>query len=399
MENLAWEIIFIIIGIVIGISYLRKLNDMSGSMLRIFKIMYVSSLILNFLIVEILDRGAMMFGDGYDYYRQAQPIIDTSGFNLSTMLDLKKFIDIGQSWHFVPTWEFTLFMGLFSSTRCLALFHVLLTNLSAIVWVRFFKKIGMERSGLVAATILVGSFYVRNFTTPALKDALVYFLFTLISFFVEEFYLQKTYKSLIKIVIPLFILVFTRMYTAAAVVMAIGIIILGEVKKLLIGRISYKRAALLMLFLNLTVAAFIVLMRTEVYKYILSWIGKTGFGILLILDVLKRMINFLYGPFFINAFNAQNLYYPSYLSAFLRLLATPIFINGVLKMKRYKNRRCVYIILFVPFLVSLLALSVGEQQSAIRQYMNYYPLLCIIYGIGCCKYEKGKLLNTNGGVI
>lgn len=397
MTNIAWEIAFIIIGSIICISFLRRINGTDRLLIN-FKILYVISMAINFLVVEFLGRGAMVFGDGYDYYQRAQFIIDNYGFNLSTMLEFKHFIDVSQSWHFIATWEFTLFMGLFSSTRCIALFHIVLTNLSSIIWIKFFERIGMRKSGLVAATILVVSPYIRNFTTPALRDALVYFLFTVIALWLEEFYLNKTYKSLIKISIPLIILVFTRMYTAVAVIAIIGILALDEVRLFIISKISYKRVLLLLFIGVCAVMLFFILVNTDLFNYALSWFYKTNFGIVMIIDIIKRIINFLYGPFIFHIFGAQNLYYPSYLSAFIRLLATPVFIQGILRLRCYKNRKCIYIVLLVPFLISLCALSVGKLESATRQYMNYYPLLCIIYGIGYYKYEDDPLEIDSEGV-
>lgn len=404
MSNIAWELIFIISGILLCAA--AAFREVKGNWSRIaqsnFFILYFTSLIINIVIVEISRRGSMLFGDGYDYYVNAVGILNSRGFSLSTMLNPKIFLDVGQSWHFFPVWEFTLFVGAFGSTRCLALFHVFLTNICSLIWLKVFAKLKLERTGLIASSILTASLYIRNFTTPALKDAMVYFLFSYISYCMVEYYQSFELRSLIKTTIPLIFLVFTRMYLAVAIMCSIIILIIRNAKVMIKKGFSSKRLTQLLITMAIVAAAVIATVGGTVYKYAISWIVGAHYGLSAVLGVIKRVCNFVYGPLIINVINAQSLYYPSFIAAFVRLLATPLLIRGLLRINRHNARKCINIVLVIPFIICALALYVGGSESSIRQYLCFYPLLCILYALGikretdACYYEE---TNLNGNEL
>lgn len=384
MTNLVAEITWIVVGLITIFIVFEKNHIHEGWEIRYnnFRILYYLSFIISCLVIEFSKRGAMYFGDGFDYYNIALKIIEGSNFNIKDLMNFKLFRSAAQSWHFVPVWEFTVFELLFSSTKCISIFHVILMHISMVVWYKFFVRLNMVGSGIMACIIMTTSLYVKNFTIPALKDALIFFLFTILCYQMLLFYQKNKLKNILYMLLPLAILTFTRMYTAAAIVFVLGILLLRYIKILYKGKYPVNSICFSVI---LCVCAFIIviyMMRTALYGYIMRWIVELNLGLNLLLDVSKRILNFIYGPLFINIFSAQALYYPSYIASFVRLLATPVLIKGLLKFFKCENRNAVIMLLVLPFVISIVSLSVGKQDSAVRQYMTYYPLLCIIYGKG-----------------
>lgn len=89
MSNPIMEFIFIFIGFFVCIS-ISKRNDVEKcTALSYYKILNIFSFIACSIIVESLDRGAMLFGDGYDYYKHALNIINVHEFTMQTMFNPK----------------------------------------------------------------------------------------------------------------------------------------------------------------------------------------------------------------------------------------------------------------------------------------------------------------------
>ena len=265
---------------------------------------------------------------------------------------------------------------------------MILTNIASLMWQNIFAKMGLRKSGLIASTVLVCSLYVRNFTTPALKDALVYFLFTVCVMYLFEYRHSGNYKALFKLIIPLLIMTFIRMYMTAAVMVSLMMFLLKDFFEMFQKRVPVKKILLMFVTMVALMLGFIYILRTSLFEYVNSWLSRGAYGIGFLVDIIKRIFNFVYGPLIINIKNAQSLYYPSYISAFIRLLLTPALIVGVSKIiRRKKEKKYIMVLLVMPLIVCMAALSVGNSQSSIRQYMSFYPLICIILGLGLSKGE------------
>ena len=379
MTNLFNEIIVFIIGWMVLRYYLKKNHIVN----RNFSLIYYSSYIISVIIILFSARGSMHFGDGYGYYEQALSVIENQGVSIGTFLDFGIFFNAAQSWHFLPVWEFALFLVIFESTKCISIFHVILMHISFIIWYKNFSLVGLAKSGKVAVIFMTLSLYLKNFTIPALKDPMVFFLSTVIIYNLIQFYYNLKLKQLVHTIIPILVLIFTRMYIAAGLMVSLVLLVFYYIKIMYKKKNTFNALVLSCAIIIVMLIAMVAMLTTDVYAYALRWINEVDFGLVgIIFTIIGRFINFCFGPLFINIFTAQSLYYPCYVEAFIRTVGCLFLFKGIYLSKKMKNKGLLFVTIVLPMLISMVALEAGEQASAIRQYMPFYPLLSILYAIG-----------------
>ena len=370
MSNIYSEVFLIIFGMIFLIKFGRIVWKDNSNIKIIFMITYLISVI----IILMSKRGSMYFGDGYDYYVLGQRVLKKYGRNLGTFLNYKNFISVCQSWHFIPVYEFALFDIIFKSTKCISIFHIILMHVSAGIWYKNFLNLKFgKKNAETASIIMLLSLYLYNYTIPALKDPLVYFLSTIISYFLVKYIYDEKLRYIIYTIIPIIV---TRMYVATsfciAVIICCGRYVLKKKKYICIYCIS-----IVSLLLIVSIFA------KNVIAYIFTWIKRYDMNLVeLIINMFKRCVQFCFAPLIINIGNAQPLYYPTYIDALIRLLGIGFLIKGLTCLRKYQNKFAISIIFVIPLLLSMIALETGEQFSSVRQYFQSYPILCILYSIG-----------------
>ena len=377
MTNIYSEIFLIIVGWFVLYKVAKRHWGNNKTLIYIFFITYI----IDVIIVMLSERGSMHFGDGYDYYLQGKFILDNYGVSLSTFTDIKVFINVSQSWHFVPTYEFALFQALFHSTKCISIFHIIIMHCSFVVWYQIFIEFKFDKKICERATLfMILSLYLQNFTIPALKDPLVFALVSMISKYIVKFYYCRRHKILFQTIVPLTILMFTRMYVACALIISMFICIIMLMK----NRMTIRNLIGIMGVLIVgSIIGFLLIRNGDLLTYINRWVNEYDLGIMgLIVSLIKRTLEFCFAPLIFNIMNAQSLYYPTYIESSLRLLLCPALIYGIISVKYVKDKGLFFSIFLVPLLVSMVAFETGEQASAVRQYFQSYPLLCLLYARG-----------------
>lgn len=389
MSNIYSEIL-IIITLFLLLSFILHKTKLSRALKLCFYITYIISCV----IVLLSTNGALFFTDGVDYLNNAKIILNSHGYNPMVFLDIQPFISIGDSWHFIPNYEFALFIFIFNSTKCISIFHIFLMQISILMWYLIFIKLINIRISKIFMILMLCSLYLHTFTISALKDPIVFFLVAVISY--ELCYLTKENytKNIIILCAAVILLLFTRIYASIAMLVTIFIFFIFKIKP------SKKDFTKSLLIFGLS---FCILLIIPIFRDLITYLFLKTWELLINQNIIDftvqffiKLFNLYFSPVIINIFNAQYLYFGCYIESLIRTILFPVFLVGFNKLFKLKQRNEILIILFIPIFINLFSLTLGEQSSPVRQYMWNYQAIVIILSLGI-----NEILHKNkiGGFI
>ena len=375
MSNIYSEILLTVILFFLLFFILNKIK-----LSKYLKICFYIAYVMACLIVLISINDALYFTDGVDYLNNALNVLEKYSFNPIAFLDFQSFITSGDSWHFIPNYEFALFIFIFNSTKCISIFHIFLMQISILIWYLIFIKLVGSHTSKIFMIIMLFSLYLQTFTISALKDPIVFFLVALISYILFNLTKDNYQKKFIMLLALLLLFLFTRIYDSVAMFITILLFIYFRAKPSRKQRFLSTVALIISFLLLLIIPIF-----RELSIYLFSKATELLFNQSImdfIIQFFIRFFNLYFSPIIINIFNAQYLYFGCYIESFMRTLLFPVFIIGFSKLLKLKQKKEVMILLFIPIFVNILSLTIGDQSSPIRQYMWNYQTIIIILSLG-----------------